>query len=103
MWSRAGLAESVAHWIAGVQAATAVIIPPKEKAVADWLSGNRVACESLVNLLNSRVEGRGLLPVPSNPHEAMVNVGRDREARELARLLLSLEQAPVSEGNGEAE
>lgn len=95
------MAQRVRDWIFAAQQAVLVEapVPPNDAAVLSWLRGDRPRCETLVNLLNGRVDGRGLLPIPSNPHEVMVNVGRDREARELARLLSSLCTSPVDSGS----
>lgn len=99
------MAQRLKDWLRGAHEASIEAMPlPKEVAdVLSWLRGDEARCATLVNLLNYRVDGRGLLPIPSNPHEVMVNVGRDREARELARLLLSLCSSPVPSGSTDEE
>ena len=95
------LAEQVAEWVAGLRAGQTVAprLPADQASVASWLRGDERRLKTLTDLLHGRVEGRGLLPTPSNPYEVMVNAGRDAEARELARLLLLLCTSPVQLGN----
>lgn len=78
-------------------------LPPEQVAVASWLRGDEARCRSLVALLDRRVTDRGTLPFPSNPHEVFANAGRDREAREIALLLLSLCTSPIPSGSGSGE
>ena len=97
------MAQRLRDYILGIQkeAERHQPIQPELAAVANWLRGNTAALDSLVKLLHYRVEGRAQLPVSSNPHEVLVDVGRDREAREFARLLSSLYSSPVSLGSTE--
>jgi len=75
----------------------------EERAVAEWLQGDEHKLKTLVSFLVARVEGRGSLPVPSNPHESTVMYGRDREARDVTNRLYDLFSAPVNSGSEEED
>lgn len=68
---------------------------PQEN-IASHLRGNELLTKHIVDLLTSRVEDRGALPPPSNPHDAAILLGRDAECREIARLLTLLASLPVA-------
>ena len=71
------------------------VLTPIERNVAVWLAGNNAALDSLVELLRDRIEGRGALPVPSTPHQVVVEAGRDSEARQIIDELRRLYATPV--------
>ena len=74
--------KKLSQWILGQQAERAAEAPrmtPEQYGVAAWLDKERL--ESLSRLLYARIEGRGAMPVPSNPHDAVVRVAADVEAR----------------------
>ena len=104
MRTPASVARDVVGWLNDLyigRALTSPSLTSEQAAVADWLRGREAECESIRKLISARVEGRGLLPTPSNPHEVFVNAGRDAEARELSRLLLLLCKSPVASGSEE--
>lgn len=70
-------------------------LTPIERNVAIWLAGNEAALNSLIELLRDRIEGRGALPVPSTPHQVVVEAGRDSEARQIIDELRRLHATPV--------
>jgi hypothetical protein len=67
-----------------------------QEDVAGHLRGNEALVTHLTKLLSTRIEDRGALPPPSNPHDAAILLGRDAECRELSRLLCLLASLPVA-------
>lgn len=77
-------------------------ISPEHGKVAEWLRGNTAIRDSIANLLAARISARGILPIPSTPHELAIQAGRDRECRELSLLFSELYALPVGrEGEDE--
>lgn len=52
---------------------------PEQYEVSGWLTQGHVT--SLSKLIRARIEGRGQMPVPSNPHDAVIRLSADAEAR----------------------
>lgn len=75
---------------------------PQEN-VASHLRGNELLLKHLTEFITSRVEDRGALPPPSNPHDAALLLGRDAECREIARLLSLIASLPVAPLAGEED
>lgn len=70
---------------------------PEERTVAIHLRGNEVLYKALASILESRIEGRAHLPVPSNPQECMASMVRDKELRWVLAKLDSIYRAPLIE------
>ena len=54
-------------------------LTPAQYELAGWITPEIVA--KFQTYLHSRIEGRGQMPVPSNPHDAVVRLAMDAEAR----------------------
>ena len=88
--------QRIANWL--VNEKPQLILPElsrEQGAVADWLRGDTSRLESLLNLFRARIEGRGTLPIPSNPNDAMIRTAMDAEARSIMAELRLLHNAPV--------
>lgn len=72
-----------------------VVLTDAQKAVADWLRGNRQAAESLRNLILARCEGRASSPIPSDPTSALIDKARDFEDRSIATEIMAICNLPV--------
>ena len=66
----------------------------EQAAIASWAVAEPARIQSIVDYLSSRVEVRGSLPTPANPHDLAIQAGRDKECRELAQVLLFLTTYP---------
>ena len=71
-------------------------LTPVQENVAGHLRGNEALLTHLTTLITTRIEDRGALPPPSNPHDAAIHLGRDAECREISRLLTLLASLPVA-------
>ena len=67
----------------------------EQAAVARWLGANPQLVDDLEELLRSRIEARGALPVPSTPTEAHLDRARDHECRAIIGWLRLLQKAPL--------
>ena len=72
---------------------------PAQYGVSGWLSGDRAKLSSLIELLRARIEGRGQMPIPSNPHDAVVRLSADAEARMIMSELTFIATRPVGQTN----
>lgn len=89
---------SVIDYLLGQAAASAVSprLSQSQENVAGHLRGNEKLVTHLTTLISTRIEDRGALPLPSNPHDAAIRLGRDAECREIAQLLALLASLPVA-------
>ena len=89
---------SVIDYLLGAAAASAVSprLSRQQEDAAGHLRGNEKLVTHLTALITTRIEDRGALPLPSNPHDAAIQLGRDAECREISRLLSLLASLPVA-------
>ena len=72
-------------------------LSPDERALGVFLRGNTELLGVLSNIIQSRIEGRANLPVPSDPIDCKAMVDRDSELRWLLRRLEFVHASPVAE------
>lgn len=70
-------------------------LTPAQREVSQWLMGDKARLDTLIGLLHARIEGRGSMPFPSNPHDAVVRLAADAEARMIIAELTSIATQPV--------
>ncbi len=68
------------------------LLSPEEMSLGVWLRSNDEAYESLLFLIESRIEARASSPEPSDPLDCKSMVARDRELRWLLNHLEFLYQ-----------
>lgn len=66
-----------------------------EQRLGIYLRGNMELFEALTGLVQSRIEGRGKLPVPSNPILCKAMMERDRELQWLLSRLEFVYRSPA--------
>lgn len=92
--------QKLAEWILGQRAERAKDAPrltPEQYDVAGWLDKEKL--DSISRLLRARIEGRGSMPVPSNPHDAVVRIAADAEARMIISELTYIVSQPATVTN----
>lgn len=72
-------------------------LTPHEKNVAIHLRGNEVLFEGLKGIIEERIRGRAMVPVPSNPVECMAVMAMDRELRMVLNKLEFIYRSPALE------
>jgi hypothetical protein len=93
--------KKLAQWLTEPEAAEtlAPTMSPAQYGVSGWLSGDKAKLSSLLELLHARIEGRGQMPIPSNPHDAVVRLSADAEARMIMSELTFIATRPVASTN----
>lgn len=82
--------------IAQERAIAQITASPEWLRVAAWLRGDKEKLQSLIELVQSRIEKRGEMGVPRTSHETVVVAGMDQEARQLIAILSAIFSLPVN-------
>lgn len=74
-----------------------------ETQIGIHLRGNDDLFEGLKGLIQSKIEARARMPVPSTPQDCMVSMARDHELRLLLSRLAFIHNSPVAQPAEDSE